>query len=193
MRKEQLSGFDALLKAIPLLFCRYHVNLAVMVLLMFVSRNTSLKAADASSNLSSWAGNHVSLDLDPEQAILAAVNRLRADKGLSELKFSEAARETAREQSMTMAQHRYLAHEDFLGRGLKQRLTSNPSLHFRAAGENIARNKGFSNPATEAVDGWVNSPGHLANMLDIRFSETGVGIAVDSEGTFYFTQIFLSK
>jgi len=193
MRKEQLREFDALLKAIPILFCRYYLNLAVMVLLMFVSNNASLNAADSPSNLSSWAGTHVSLDPNPEQAILVAVNRLRANKGLSELKFSEAARETAREQSMTMAQHRYLAHKDFLGRDLKERLISNPSLHFRAAGENIARNKGFSNPATEAVDGWVNSPGHLANMLDIRFSETGVGIAVDSEGTLYFTQIFLSK
>jgi uncharacterized protein YkwD len=94
---------------------------------------------------------------------------------------------------MAMAEHRYLAHKDFLGRGLKERLTSNPSLQFRAAGENIARNKGFSNPATKAVDGWINSPGHLANMLDTKFSETGVGVAVDSEGTFYFTQIFLAK
>lgn len=193
MRKEQLREFDALLKVIPILFCRYYPSLAVMVLLMFVSNNASLNAADVSSDLSSWTDTHVSLDPNPEQAILVAVNRLRAEKGLSELKFSEAARETAREQSTAMAQHRYLAHRDFLGRGLKERLTSNPSLHFRAAGENIARNRGFSNPATQAVDGWVNSPGHLANMLDAKFSETGVGIAVDSEGTFYFTQIFLSK
>ena len=193
MRKEQLREFDALLKAIPILFCCYYLNLAVMVLLMFVSNNASLNAADASSNFSSSAGIQVSLDPNPEQAILVAVNRLRAEKGLSELKLSEAARETAREQSTAMAQHGYLAHRDFLGRDLKERLTSNPSLHFRAAGENIARNKGFSNPATRAVDGWVNSPGHLANMLDTRFTETGVGIAVDSEGTFYFTQIFLSK
>jgi uncharacterized protein YkwD len=193
MRKEQLTEFEALLKAIPILFCRYYLNLAVIVLLMFVSRNASLNAADASSNFSSSAGIQVSPDPNPEQAILVAVNRLRAEKGLSELKFSEPARQTAREQSTAMAQHRYLAHRDFLGRDLKERLTSNPSLHFRAAGENIARNKGFSNPATQAVDGWVNSPGHLANMLDTRFTETGVGIAVDSEGTFYFTQIFLSK
>jgi uncharacterized protein YkwD len=126
-----------------MLFSRNYLSLAVMVLLLFVSNNASVNAADASSNLSSSAGIQVPLDTNPEQAILVAVNRLRADKGLSELKHSEAAQETAREQSMAMAQYRYLAHKDFLGRGLKERLTSNPSLHFRAAGENIARNRGF--------------------------------------------------
>src|SRR5687767_760726 len=70
MRKEQFREFDALVKAIPMLFCRYYLNLAVMVLLMFVSRSASLNAGDASSNFSSSAGTQLSLDPNPEQAIL---------------------------------------------------------------------------------------------------------------------------
>jgi uncharacterized protein YkwD len=168
-------------------------HLVIWVLVILAGNSRWLNAAESASGLVPIVGIGPSLHPDFEQAIVAAVNRLRSDRGLCELKFSEAARARARKQSMTMARHGYLAHHDFFGRELQERLIENPALQFRAAGENIARNRGFFEPAAEAVGGWVNSQGHLANILDARFTETGVGIAVDSEGMFYFTQIFLSK
>jgi uncharacterized protein YkwD len=35
------------------------------------------------------------------------------------------------------------------------------------------------------------SPGHRANILDGKFTRTGVGVAVDADGTVYVTQVFL--
>jgi uncharacterized protein YkwD len=54
-------------------------------------------------------------------------------------------------------------------------------------GENIAY--GYTSAAS-VVDGWMNSPGHRANILNASFTETGVGVAVDSAGRLFFTQMF---
>lgn len=35
--------------------------------------------------------------------------------------------------------------------------------------------------AHEAVDGWLASPGHCANIMDPRFVETGVALAIGRE------------
>lgn len=54
-------------------------------------------------------------------------------------------------------------------------------------GENIA--KGQRNPK-EVVAGWMNSPGHRANILNEKFNQIGVGV-VKSGGTYYWTQMFI--
>jgi len=42
------------------------------------------------------------------------------------------------------------------------------------------------------VDGWMDSPGHRENILDSRYSESGIGIATSND--FYFvTQVFIQK
>jgi uncharacterized protein YkwD len=44
-----------------------------------------------------------------------------------------------------------------------------------------------------AVSGWMDSPGHRANILEPRYTETGVGVSFSEEGAFvyvYITQIF---
>jgi uncharacterized protein YkwD len=40
-----------------------------------------------------------------------------------------------------------------------------------------------------AVQGWKESPGHYANMINTQYSEIGVGVG-ESGGTFYLTQDF---
>jgi uncharacterized protein YkwD len=42
-----------------------------------------------------------------------------------------------------------------------------------------------------AVEQWLGSPSHRASMLDPDVQETGVGVAVDDDGVFYFTQLYL--
>lgn len=194
MQREPLGEYSVRLKEFHTLVSDYHFYLVLLILGMILLNNdASLTANHSTSDSSRWIGTEIPSAPDREQAILRAVNRLRLQEGLSELRLCEAARTKAREQSATMAQHGFLAHQDHLGRGLKERLMSSPQLAFQRAGENLARNKGFSNPVAEAVDGWINSPGHRANILEARFTETGVGIAEDSKGMLYFTQIFLTK
>ena len=62
-------------------------------------------------------------------------------------------------------------------------------VSYRAAGENIA--VGYETP--EAVmEGWMNSPGHRANILDPVFGRVGVGLVIldDSVYRYYWSQNF---
>ena len=61
-------------------------------------------------------------------------------------------------------------------------------IKYRAAGENIA--KGYRTPES-VMDGWMNSPGHKANIMSPDFTEIGVGYVTDSRGTGYWVQMFI--
>jgi uncharacterized protein YkwD len=63
-------------------------------------------------------------------------------------------------------------------------------LSYRSAAENLAYNQGYSDPVDAAVQGWIKSEGHRRNMVG-EFNLTGVGIARNGAGEYYFTQIFI--
>ena len=60
-------------------------------------------------------------------------------------------------------------------------------ISYRAAGENIAM--GQRTPE-EVMDGWMNSSGHRANILNGTFTSIGVGYYVDGAGAAHWVQIF---
>lgn len=57
----------------------------------------------------------------------------------------------------------------------------------RTAGENLAY--GYNTPEA-VVEGWMNSPGHRANIMNGNFNQIGIGVYTDSNGTVYCTQLF---
>lgn len=63
------------------------------------------------------------------------------------------------------------------------------SLGYRTAGENIAMSYGMNDTPERVMNGWMNSEGHRANILDPDFAYIGVGCYV-SNGSYYWTQIF---
>ena len=54
-------------------------------------------------------------------------------------------------------------------------------------GENIAA--GYSTPDA-AVQGWLKSPGHCANLMSKTFTQTGIGLAQGGTYRYYWTQVF---
>ena len=58
-------------------------------------------------------------------------------------------------------------------------------IRYRTAGENIAM--GYRTPQS-VVDGWMNSEGHRANILNSSFTEIGVGYVASGN---YWTQMFI--
>ena len=126
-----------------------------------------------------------------ERFILSEINRLRAERGLSQLRLNSELCSIARSHSSDMAEYGYLAHTDSLGRDFGERLGSKIVAPYQA-GENIGRNN-FSNSARVVVEDWRQSPNHLKNILNKKFAETGIGVAVDSDGLVFFTQIFMGK
>jgi uncharacterized protein YkwD len=126
-----------------------------------------------------------------EQFVLREINRIRGQHGLAKLKLSDDLQIAARSHSANMAASGHFSHTDRAGRGLSRRLSKIQESRF-IAGENIQCND-FPDPARTAVQGWLESPGHLKNILTEKFTETGVGVAVDPEGLTFFTQIFLGR
>jgi uncharacterized protein YkwD len=127
-----------------------------------------------------------------EEFVLEKINQLRRERGLTALKLDTKLQDIARNHSADMAATGYFAHVDPAGRGLKERLgTARPQSRV-VAGENIQRND-HADSARIAVESWAQSPSHLQNILDGRYYATGIGVAVNSQGVVFFTQVFLGK
>lgn len=62
------------------------------------------------------------------------------------------------------------------------------NVSYRTAGENIAW--GQRSPE-EVVIGWMNSPGHRANIMNSGFTKIGVGYHQNTRGTNYWSQLFI--
>ena len=58
-------------------------------------------------------------------------------------------------------------------------------ISYRTAGENIAM--GQTTPEA-VVNGWMNSEGHRANILNSSYTQIGVGYAANGH---YWTQLFI--
>lgn len=61
-------------------------------------------------------------------------------------------------------------------------------VSYTAAGENIAM--GQRTPA-DVMNGWMNSSGHRANILNSSYTEIGVGYVTGSNGQTYWVQHFI--
>jgi uncharacterized protein YkwD len=94
----------------------------------------------------------------------------------------------ALEHSQDMARHNVFDHEGTDGSTPPQRATRS-GYAWRTVGENIAAG---ATSADEVMEGWLASPGHCENLMDPRFTETGIGYVVDarSESGVYWTQMF---
>jgi len=89
------------------------------------------------------------------------------------------------------------AHEDSKGRPAATDMMRERISPYGAFGENIMyefHSQAAFNPksfARAAVDGWLNSPGHRANILSPYFDRSGIGVAVSGSGMAYATQVFM--
>ncbi|HEX3048508.1 MAG TPA: CAP domain-containing protein [Bacillota bacterium] len=120
-----------------------------------------------------------------EQQVFDQINRYRTSQGLSALVIDDRIVSQARTHSEDMAQGvTAFSHE-----GFNDRIAAT-GISYLSAAENIATNQGYDDPATQAVDGWLKSPGHLQNIRG-NFNFTGIGVAQNQAGGYYFTQMFM--
>jgi uncharacterized protein YkwD len=124
-----------------------------------------------------------------ERAVLDRVNEHRRARGLPALTFDARIAAEARRHSQAMAAGtRPGGHAGFDDRLAAIRRV----MPVRESAENVAYNKGHARPASEAVRGWLGSRGHRSN-IEGPWSTTGVGVARNAAGEFYFTQIFVRQ
>lgn len=118
------------------------------------------------------------------EAVTSLVNAARQDAGLSELELDAdlcaAAQARAQEIAQSFSHTRPDGSSCFT-------ILEEFGISYRAAGENIAM--GQRTPE-EVMDGWMNSSGHRANILNGTFTSIGVGYYVDEAGAAHWVQIF---
>jgi uncharacterized protein YkwD len=126
-------------------------------------------------------------DAQLQQQILSLVNAERSQAGCGPLSLHAALTRAADAHSEDMAANNYFSHTGLNG--------ASPGDRARAAGyngtswgENIAQ--GYAT-AESVMTGWMNSPGHRANILNCGFADLGVGYS-PGNGTrsHYWTQLF---
>lgn len=128
-----------------------------------------------------------------EKETFNLINRERADARLQPLVWNEQLAAIARLHSRDMAESRLFSHRGSDGSMVDDRADKLGIHGWRAIGENIAFMRGFEDPANFAVDRWMRSAEHRRNLLDRRWNETGVGVAILPDGSYYFTQVFLLR
>ncbi len=122
-----------------------------------------------------------------EDEVLRLVNVERAKNGLSALKADWQLSRVARYKSQDMINKGYFSHTSPTY-GSPFKMMESFGIRFSSAGENIAY--GQRTPA-EVMKGWMNSPGHRANILSPSYTHIGVGLAKTSSGVNYWTQMFI--
>jgi len=127
-----------------------------------------------------------------EAEVLLRSNAERAQAGLEPLSADASLRAIAWAHSADMLANDYFSHDNQAGCNSSCRAT-NAGYRWSTIGENIYMSDGYRIRAEETaemiVDGWMNSPGHRANILHTGFTRSGVGIVVAGE-TLYATALY---
>ncbi len=122
-----------------------------------------------------------------ELEVVRLVNVEREKNGLKPLAENWELSRVARYKSDDMGSKRYFSHTSPTY-GSPFDMMRSFGIRYTSAGENIAMGQ---RSAAEVMKGWMNSPGHRKNILNPNFTQIGVGYAVNSSGTPYWTQMFI--
>ncbi len=106
-------------------------------------------------------------------SLLAGTNDQRLASGLGALALNGSLNQAAQNKANDMATRDYWSHNTPDGQAPWTFITA-VGYSYQTAGENLAY--GFTT-ASDTITGWMNSPGHRANILNSSFQEVGFGMA----------------
>lgn len=139
-----------------------------------------VRVGSGTSNTTSLSSN--------EKEVFDLINEQRTNNGLTALKMDSEALNVARIKAQDMVDNNYFSHNSPIYGSPFQMLNSF-KVTYKTAGENIAGNSSNSG----AVNAWMNSSGHKANILNSSFNYTGIGVVKSSKYGKIYVQIFLGK
>lgn len=139
--------------------------------------NTSSGSTSTSSGMNS-----------DEQEVFNLINKQRTNNGLPALKIDEEVQKVARIKAEDMVTNNYFSHQSPTY-GSPFDMLKSFKISYKSAGENIAANS--SN--TGAVNAWMNSSGHRANILSSNYNYTGIGVVSSPKYGKIYVQQFIGK
>ena len=144
------------------------------------SNNTNNTNNSNTSNVSTMTAD--------EQEVFNLINNQRTQNGLSALKSDSEALNVARIKAKDMVDNNYFSHNSPTY-GSPFDMLKSFKISYKTAGENIAGNSSNSG----AVNAWMNSSGHRANILNSSYNYTGIGVVSSPKYGKIYVQIFLGK
>lgn len=144
-------------------------------------------SSGTSTNKNKATATSASMNSD-EKDVFNLINEQRQKNGLSALKVDEEVQRVARIKAQDMVANNYFSHTSPTY-GSPFDMLKNFKVSYRTAGENIAGNATNSG----AVNAWMNSSGHKANILNSSFNYTGIGVVSSPKYGKVYVQMFIGK
>jgi uncharacterized protein YkwD len=140
-----------------------------------------------------------------EKKVFELVNSERVKKKLPILIWDDRLAAVARSHSEDMGKREYMAHVSPDGKSPVDRVKAK-GIDYTFVSENLFQNNLYDRTlrtgariiyywntedeiASTSVAGWMNSPGHRANILSAKPVTSGIGVAIAAEKV-YITQLF---
>lgn len=159
-----------------------------IALTIFFLCSVSFMACTAQRNTTSKTTVQKSVEINVSninENILLYINQYRQNKKLDPLQLDSSLSAIALQHSVNMANKKVaFGHDGFEDR---MQVITTIFSDMKASAENVAYGK---LSAEAVVKGWINSPHHKKN-IEGNYNLTGIGVAKDSKGISYFTQIFI--
>lgn len=111
--------------------------------------------------------------------LLSATNTARSNNGVAALTVNNKLDAAAQNKANDMATRNYWSHNTPEGNP-PWIFVDAQGYSYKKIGENLAA--GFSDEQA-TINGWMNSAGHRANMLDVAFTDVGFGFANNANYT----------
>ncbi|HEX6291526.1 MAG TPA: CAP domain-containing protein [Herpetosiphonaceae bacterium] len=124
----------------------------------------------------------------PELQAVDLINQHRRANGCAPAQLSYELSVAAKNHSRDMAEHNYFSHTGRNGSTFGDRARA-AGYPYWPSGEIIAA--GYAS-AQDVVNGWINSSGHRAIILDCNNDDIGIGLHVHagSQWQYYWTGVF---
>lgn len=123
-----------------------------------------------------------------EQEFLDLINANREANGLPALQIDSEVQNVARLKAEDLVTNNYFAHNSETYGDIQNMLTTF-GISYISAGENIAGNSSLA----KAVEAWMNSENHKANILSESYNYTGIAIAESKTYGKIFVEVFVQK
>lgn len=144
-------------------------------------------SSNSSGNTSNNTGDSNAMNAD-ENEVFNLINKQRTNNGLPALTIDNEVQKVARIKAEDMVANNYFSHQSPTY-GSPFDMLKSFKISYRSAGENIAANS--SN--TGAVNAWMNSSGHRANILSSNYNYTGIGVVSSPKYGKIYVQQFIGK
>lgn len=150
---------------------------------------TTNNTGNTGNNQTNNSTNNQQTEMNSDELeVFNLINAQRTKNGLTALKSDAEVLRVARTKAQEMVDKNYFSHTSPTY-GSPFEMLKNFKISYKSAGENIAGNSSNSG----AVNAWMNSSGHRANILNSSFNYTGIGVVKSPTYGKIYVQMFIGK